>query len=120
MDVHSPQHGQFVEISVDAADGERSVVGSKFCGETPCGFSDACSNSKDAEERSASMRKLINTVALCIIFMSVEVVGGMKANSLVILTDAAHLLSNVAAFAIPVFVMGSWLGSPSPPILWIF
>ena len=57
MEVQNPQHGLPVEISVDAADGERSVGGSKICGEAPCGFSDAGTNSKDAEERSASMRK---------------------------------------------------------------
>ncbi|KAJ6710238.1 METAL TOLERANCE PROTEIN A1 [Salix koriyanagi] len=38
---------------------------------------------------------------LCIAFMSAEVVGGIRANSLAILTDAAH--SDVAAFAISLF-----------------
>ncbi|XP_022757626.1 metal tolerance protein 1-like [Durio zibethinus] len=114
MEGQNPQHGQFVEISVDVADGERSVVGSKICGDTPCGFSDAGTNSKDAEERSASMRKLFIAVALCIIFMSVEVVGGIKANSLAILTDAAHLLSDVAAFAISLFSLwaAGWEANP--------
>ncbi|XWS76808.1 hypothetical protein CRYUN_Cryun01aG0209100 [Craigia yunnanensis] len=114
MEVQNPQHGLFVEISVDAADGERSVGGSKICGETPCGFSDAGTNSKDAEERSASMRKLFIAVTLCIIFMSVEVVGGIKANSLAILTDAAHLLSDVAAFAISLFSLwaAGWEATP--------
>ncbi|XWS46313.1 hypothetical protein CRYUN_Cryun14cG0054800 [Craigia yunnanensis] len=92
----------------------KGVQGSKICGETPCRFSDACTNSKDDEERSASMRKLFIAVALCIIFMSVEVVGGIKANSLAILTDAAHLLSDVAAFAISLFSLwaGGWEATP--------
>ncbi|XVF22273.1 hypothetical protein REPUB_Repub12eG0159100 [Reevesia pubescens] len=113
MEVQNPQHGQIVEISVDVA-GERSVGRSKICGETPCGFSDAGTNSKDAEERSASMRKLLIAVALCIIFMSVEVVGGIEANSLAILTDAAHLLSDVAAFAISLFSLwaAGWEANP--------
>ncbi|KAJ4711770.1 metal tolerance protein 1-like [Melia azedarach] len=87
---------------------------SKFCGEAPCGFSDAKTSSKDAEERSASMRKLLIAVVLCIIFMSVEVVGGIKANSLAILTDAAHLLSDVAAFAISLFSLwaSGWEATP--------
>ncbi|XVE73620.1 hypothetical protein DITRI_Ditri11bG0133400 [Diplodiscus trichospermus] len=114
MEVQNPQHGLSVEISIDAADAERSVGGSKICGETPCGFSDAGTNSKAAEERLASMRKLFIAVALCIIFMSVEVVGGIKANSLAILTDAAHLLSDVAAFAISLFSLwaAGWEATP--------
>ncbi|KAJ4723830.1 Metal tolerance protein 1 [Melia azedarach] len=35
----------------------RSLAGSKFCGDAPCGFSDAKTSSKDAEEYSTSMRK---------------------------------------------------------------
>ncbi|XVF72935.1 hypothetical protein PTKIN_Ptkin12aG0160600 [Pterospermum kingtungense] len=114
MEVQNPQHGVYVEISVDAANEERRVGGSKICGETPCGFSDAGTNSKDAEERSASMRKLFIAVALCIVFMTVEVVGGIKANSLAILTDAAHLLSDVAAFAISLFSLwaAGWEATP--------
>ncbi|TKY61194.1 Metal tolerance protein 1 [Spatholobus suberectus] len=74
-----------------------------ICGEAPCGFSNAGSVSKDLEERSASMWKLLMAVVLCIIFMSIEAVGGIKANSFAILTDAAHLLSDVAAFSISLF-----------------
>ncbi|PWA69447.1 MTP [Artemisia annua] len=46
------------------------------------------------------MWKLWAGIALCVIFMTVKVVGGVKANSLLILTDAAHLLLDVAAFGI--------------------
>ncbi|CAI9759307.1 unnamed protein product [Fraxinus pennsylvanica] len=69
---------------------------------------------RDAQERSASMRKLLIAVVLCIVFMSVEVVGGIKANSLAILTDAAHLLSDVAAFAISLFSLwaAGWEATP--------
>ncbi|GJN36169.1 hypothetical protein PR202_gb25009 [Eleusine coracana subsp. coracana] len=44
----------------------------------------------------------------------VEVVGGIKANSLAILTDAAHLLSDVAAFAISLFSLwaAGWEATP--------
>ncbi|KAG2258865.1 hypothetical protein Bca52824_078159 [Brassica carinata] len=62
----------------------------KVCGETSCVFSTSTS---DTKERSASMRKLAIAivVVLCILFMTIEVVGGIKANSLAILTDEAHL-----------------------------
>ncbi|EOA23340.1 hypothetical protein CARUB_v10019420mg [Capsella rubella] len=79
---------------------------SKVCGETACGFS---ASSSDAKERTASMRKLCFVVVLCLLFMSIEVVGGIKANSLAILTDAAHLLTDVGAFAIS--MLSLWASS---------
>ncbi|KAJ4821970.1 Metal tolerance protein 1 [Turnera subulata] len=86
----------------------------KICGGAACGFSDANTSSKDAKERAKSMRKLLVAVALCFIFMSVEVAGGIKANSLAILSDAAHLLSDVAAFAISLFSVwaAGWKATP--------
>ncbi|KAL2543758.1 Metal tolerance protein 1 [Forsythia ovata] len=95
--------GHVIEVCADVPATERGFAGGKGCGAVSCDFSDTITSSKDAQERSASMRKLLIAVALCIIFMSVEVVGGIKANSLAILTDAAHLLSDVAAFAISLF-----------------
>ncbi|KAF3579985.1 hypothetical protein DY000_02036103 [Brassica cretica] len=60
------------------------------------------------------MRKLCIAVVLCLLFMTVEVFGGIKANSLAILTDAAHLLSDVAAFAISLFSLwaAGWEATP--------
>ncbi|PNX55681.1 metal tolerance protein, partial [Trifolium pratense] len=109
MGAQSIQHTQIIEIS-----GELPDTGRKICGEATCEFSDAGSISKDSEERLTSMRKLLIAVSLCVIFMAVEVVGGIKANSLAILTDAAHLLSDVAAFAISLFSIwaGGWEPNP--------
>ena len=45
---------------------------------------------------------------ICLIFMAAEIVGGVMAGSLAILTDAAHLMSDVAGFAISIFAI--WLG----------
>lgn len=114
MEGSSYQHGQIIEISGEVSGGEKSLGGSKLCGEAPCGFSDAVTITKDAQERTASMRKLFIAVALCVVFMAVEVVGGIKANSLAILTDAAHLLSDVAAFAISLFSLwaAGWEATP--------
>ncbi|KAL2458333.1 Inorganic diphosphatase [Forsythia ovata] len=114
MDTQNSEHGHNIEVSVDAAATEKAFGGSKVCGDAPCGFSDAKTSSQDAQERSASMRKLLVAVVLCIVFMSVEVAGGIKANSLAILTDAAHLLSDVAAFAISLFSLwaAGWEATP--------
>jgi zinc transporter 2 len=42
-------------------------------------------------------------VWLCVASQIVEVVGGIYAHSLAIITDAAHLLSDVSGFAVSVF-----------------
>ncbi|XP_077245057.1 zinc transporter [Tasmannia lanceolata] len=114
MEVQNPQNMQIIEVSGDVPVAVKSLNGNKICGGAACGFSDSETLSKDAKERSASMRKLLIAVILCIIFMSVEVVGGIKANSLAILTDAAHLLSDVAAFAISLFSLwaAGWEANP--------
>ncbi|VVB14398.1 unnamed protein product [Arabis nemorensis] len=111
VEIHHHYH-HVVEIS----SGEASLVGAikKTCGEASCGFSDDKTISRDAAERKASMRKLLVAVVLCVLFITVEVVGGIKANSLAILTDAAHLLSDVAAFAISLFSLWAlgWKATP--------
>ncbi|XVF51174.1 hypothetical protein PTKIN_Ptkin04bG0163300 [Pterospermum kingtungense] len=114
MEGQNSEQGHTIEIRGDVPAAERSLGGSTICEGAPCGFSDAQTSSKDAKERSASMRKLLMAVVLCIVFMSVEVAGGIKANSLAILTDAAHLLSDVAAFAISLFSLwaSGWEATP--------
>ncbi|CAH8352128.1 unnamed protein product [Eruca vesicaria subsp. sativa] len=49
-----------------------------------------------------------------ILFIVVEVIGGIKANSLAILTDAAHLFSDVTAFGISLFSLwaSGWEATP--------
>lgn len=47
----------------------------------------------DAEERSKSATKLGVLICVTLIAMLVEIVGGLKANSLAVLTYAAHLLT---------------------------
>ncbi|XP_022762190.1 metal tolerance protein 1-like isoform X2 [Durio zibethinus] len=114
MEVQNSEPGHIIEICGDVPAAEINLGGSTICGGAVCGFSDAQSSSKDAKERTASMRKLLMAVVLCILFMSVEVAGGIKANSLAILTDAAHLLSDVAAFAISLFSLwaSGWEATP--------
>lgn len=103
-----------IDISTDAQTTDKNYVGSKACAGAGCGFSDAKASSRDAEERSSSTSKLMASVVICFLFMAVEVVGGIKANSLAILTDAAHLLSDVAAFAISLFAVwaSGWEATP--------
>eukprot|EP00271_Cylindrocystis_brebissonii_P008161 TRINITY_DN22175_c0_g1_i1.p1 TRINITY_DN22175_c0_g1~~TRINITY_DN22175_c0_g1_i1.p1 ORF type:complete len:545 (+),score=86.51 TRINITY_DN22175_c0_g1_i1:165-1799(+) len=83
---------------------------SATCELTDC----ADASSADMAEREEVRRKLVWAIALALGFMIVEVAGGLWANSLAILTDAAHLLSDVAGFAISLFAiwMASWRATP--------
>lgn len=68
----------------------------------------------DAVERRAASKKLSRAVIFCFFFMLLEVAGGLYANSLAILTDAAHLLSDIAGFGISLFAIwaSSWEATP--------
>lgn len=70
----------------------RPLAGSKICGEVVFGFSNAKPSSKYANELSASMLKILIAVILSVIFKSVQVAGGIKANSLAILTNVVHMV----------------------------
>lgn len=89
MDKQNPEHRHVIEVHGDILSQEKRT---KICGSAPYRFPDVKTMSKDAQERSASMRKLCIVVVLCIIFMIVTVLRGIKANSLAILTETAHLL----------------------------
>lgn len=58
----------------------------------------------DAAAKSAQ-RKLQLACVCSLLFMVAEVVGGFLAGSLAIMTDAAHLLSDVAGFCISLFAI---------------
>mmetsp|Transcript_28614 Transcript_28614/g.80609 ORF Transcript_28614/g.80609 Transcript_28614/m.80609 type:complete len:370 (+) Transcript_28614:108-1217(+) len=69
---------------------------------------DACALHNDATktgEQRKAQRKLITAVVLCLVFMVVELVGGYFASSLAIMSDAAHLLSDVAGFGVSLFAL---------------
>ncbi|CAH8254280.1 unnamed protein product [Arabidopsis lyrata] len=82
----------------------------KTCGEIPCGFYGA----EYTEDLSVSKKKLSTVIILCLIFMSIEIVGGIKSHSLAVLTDAAHQLSDVVCFDISLFSLyaSRWEATP--------
>jgi len=59
----------------------------------------------DDEESTDSQSRLVRTAMICFIFMVVEIIGGVTANSLAILTDAAHMMSDVSSMAIAISAM---------------
>eukprot|EP00658_Telonema_sp_P-2_P000465 TRINITY_DN10181_c0_g1_i1.p1 TRINITY_DN10181_c0_g1~~TRINITY_DN10181_c0_g1_i1.p1 ORF type:complete len:394 (-),score=83.45 TRINITY_DN10181_c0_g1_i1:332-1513(-) len=58
-----------------------------------------------AKNPNEARNKLIKATALCFCFMVAELVGGLLAHSLAIMTDAAHLLSDLAGFAISIIAI---------------
>jgi zinc transporter 2 len=58
-------------------------------------------NDADRQKRyERTQRKLLFALAVAFLFMLVEIAGGIWAHSLAIITDAAHLLSDVSGFAV--------------------
>lgn len=55
------------------------------------------------DHTKAVMKKLLTVSVVCLILMCAEIVGGYLASSLAIMTDAAHLFSDLSGFFISVF-----------------
>lgn len=55
--------------------------------------------------QGGSQRALVITLVLVVVYMAAEVVGGLLANSLALIADAGHMLSDAAALALSLFAM---------------
>ncbi|XP_012943706.1 zinc transporter 2 [Aplysia californica] len=69
-------------------------------GVTSSGDSHCHTNQKKNSMDKKARTKLILASVLCLLFMSGEMVGGLLAHSLAIISDAAHLLTDFASFMI--------------------
>lgn len=85
------------------------------CATTRCGLESTGSLAADVAKRAESSQTLSKAVVVCLVFMAIEVAGGVMANSLAIFTDAAHMLTDVAGFAISLFAIwaSGWEATPS-------
>ena len=54
----------------------------------------------EAAQRADVLRRLYTATVLCSFFIVVEVTGGLLSHSLAVLSDAAHLCSDLASFAV--------------------
>ncbi|XP_015232404.1 PREDICTED: zinc transporter 8 [Cyprinodon variegatus] len=61
------------------------------------------------KEKKGARRRLYVVSVICLLFMIGEVVGGYLAGSLAVMTDAAHLLTDLTSFVISLFSL--WLSS---------
>jgi len=68
--------------------------------------------SNDEESNSRAKAALIIATIFTMIFMIIEIIGGWWAGSLAIMTDAAHLLTDVAAMCLSLFAM-YWARRPA-------
>jgi cobalt-zinc-cadmium efflux system protein len=67
-----------------------------------------------AHGAARNRRRLTWTLALAAVYMVAELVGGLMANSLALLADAGHMLSDVGALALALFAM--WMArKPATP-----
>lgn len=57
---------------------------------------------EDMMKRREVLQRLKIATVLCLIFMIVEIAGGLWANSLAILSDAAHLTADLVSFAVAI------------------
>eukprot|EP01012_Entosiphon_sulcatum_P001966 TRINITY_DN10379_c0_g1_i1.p1 TRINITY_DN10379_c0_g1~~TRINITY_DN10379_c0_g1_i1.p1 ORF type:complete len:492 (+),score=77.79 TRINITY_DN10379_c0_g1_i1:47-1477(+) len=62
-------------------------------------------SAKPPRRSRAAVRKLMFASAFCFIFMCAEWFGGIYAHSLAVITDAAHLLSDIIGFCISIFAL---------------
>ncbi|XP_013784217.1 zinc transporter 2-like [Limulus polyphemus] len=91
-------------------DDDEPLLGAEDFGD---GGTDHCHAYQPSKEGvKQAKRQLILSSCLCLCFMLGELVGGYFANSLAIMTDAAHLLSDLASFLISIFAL--WVGQKPP------
>jgi cobalt-zinc-cadmium efflux system protein len=59
----------------------------------------------DHGPEGANARRLAITLALVLVYMGVEVVGGLLADSLALIADAGHMFSDAGALGLTLFAM---------------
>ncbi|XP_018431211.1 PREDICTED: zinc transporter 2-like, partial [Nanorana parkeri] len=66
----------------------------------------------DCQQKHQARRKLYFACVVCFIFMIGEVAGGYIAHSLAIMTDAAHLLTDLGSMCVSIFSL--WISTRPP------
>jgi zinc transporter 2 len=58
------------------------------------------------------IKKLLSICGICLLFMAVEIIGGLVAQSIAIISDAVHLLSDLSGFIIS--IVSLWIAQKNP------
>jgi len=61
-----------------------------------------CGSQSKKHEKSKVIKKLFKVMILATIFMTLETIGGVMADSIAIISDAAHMLSDLLSFIISI------------------
>jgi solute carrier family 30 (zinc transporter), member 2 len=96
---HDHSHGSRA-LFVPSAD-TQSISANKNANDSRADHAQVLSD--DELARRSAMKRLKIASALCVAFFCVEVVGGYLAGSLAVLSDAAHLFSDMASFIVAIF-----------------
>lgn len=99
----------------DSLLGSSSSLGSPGPTPDPC---DGCRRTRERDKRRRVMRKLGAAAVLYFLFMVGELIGGYVANSLAIMTDALHMLTDL--IGIVVSLLALWLSAKPPTYRFTF
>ncbi|XP_057749446.1 metal tolerance protein B [Arachis stenosperma] len=105
-----------LEIEIHSVSKESDVppiIVKSVC-DSVCPFSRDENSLVASKESSKSAKKLCGLIAFYAIVMLVEAFGGIKANSLAVISDAAHVLSDIGGFCISLFAVwaSGWDATP--------
>lgn len=98
-----PENPSINPVNGDYIDYDREyALMTKLVDEDKFDILEKTKNFKDVQQKENSriIRKLMKICVFCTVFMTIEFVGGYIAGSLAIMTDAAHLLSDLSGFII--------------------
>jgi zinc transporter 2 len=72
----------------------------------------SCEDDKISDRSDETIKKMSKIILICFLFLIAELIGGLLANSLAILSDAAHLSSDLSGFIISLFSL--YIGRKKP------
>ncbi|XP_031704531.1 putative proton-coupled zinc antiporter SLC30A4 [Anarrhichthys ocellatus] len=75
----------------------------------PC---DSCTRKRERIKHKRVMKRLVFAALLYFLFMTAEIVGGYMSNSLAIMTDAVHMLTDVVGILFSLLAL--WLSTKPP------
>ncbi|XP_042329025.1 zinc transporter 4 isoform X2 [Sceloporus undulatus] len=78
-------------------------------GTDPC---NSCSKQRELVKQKKVKRRLVLAAVLYLLFMTGELIGGYLANSLAIMTDALHMLTDLSGIILTLLAL--WLSAKSP------
>lgn len=102
---HSQSHNHNLdtetELDIDCCDD--ALIYADKNPKTICMLTEDAAFQAKLKKGNSAMSKLRCVLMISFFFMIVEIVGGLISNSLAILTDAAHMASDIAGFVISMF-----------------